>query len=341
MMPGRINIRRIGLLMLTVWWADACLADELLDRFRREAPVAWNDYTARFDDFIGGNLEGDVEVDARELGPPNKVVYSYSVRLRRHGNLKRVEIQRQENADTKPKTDGGREVFAINSRYAFSLQPVAVKPGWTVSRLEQDERRESGQVVQWIKRVFDNNLRDASLIRLVGLSLPELFADPGCTFHTASEEGEFVRVRFDASASKIPKIAAYQSGELLLSPGRLWTLEFATLSSRPTSDEAGYEIEITYKPEVHGSTGFATAKDIDARQTGRHAGHSRHRLHLSIPKGSAREADFMLEAFGLPELDAAPATRQRESNWNWMMIISVGLLIVAGGLSWWTKSRAK
>jgi hypothetical protein len=222
---------------------------------------------------------------------------------------------------------GSQAVSARNSEYSFALKKVSPEQSWIVSNLGGPRENEP---------IRDQ--RDAlplTSLRVGNKLLPQWYREAGFIVKSVDEverdSQRLVMITFEFSDSQ-PGTKRYwiRGGTLLLNPGRLWAIEELEYDARSAGGhEERWSSKMTYRP---GAAELPVLESVISEGTSSADPGGQVKRVLAFQRFEHRkvpESEFMLSAFGLPELN-------RPSIWTlartWFVLVGAGAACIAAAL---------
>jgi hypothetical protein len=287
----------------------------LIERFRTEAPVAWQ----KLADGLRVGFESPSELNYGSPGSASDAVVAEGstreTRLHRvKGGHELVET-RYEKGDRA----GTRRVEAINSAYAFELAMRPPSNRWALESLERkaidhDDREHShvGSPAFSGVKIEGNWLTD--LVDSKGFHIESAEVDP--------DDVDIVCVRFK-SAYAVDKTNTILGGKLCFDSKRFWTLTSYNVAEQSAS-KGTIEESIAYQD----LDGFPFPRTMVVTYSFPPHDFTRYVYRFGPPSRNVDEDDFRLSAYGLPEPGEPPGLA-RGRLWAVLIVLGVICLIVA------------
>lgn len=336
---GRVVATLIAALA-TCHWNSMCpmlLAQDgnsLLDRFRKEAPPAWQQYLTR-----AKRLQGTFKDVAVELAPKNATIREvhYEFKQRPDGSL----LMYQTVISSNPKDAGVGGVHAYNTLYAFDLRRGTPGAPWALRDLQMDLSK-LVSIVPGIKhgspQYFLNFPIFSSYVE--GANLPELIAHPQFkpTKATAVSRGGRTLVKIDFTfaqpTSKRPGVL--KSGWWLLDPDFLWVQRESKIQvlwrQGPNKEPVEFTVATTIDYQEHAAPFPILKRRVEHRKEVKPQPGEPEDLEwtytFDLEEADVPESAFTLTAFGFREPQGI--TWNEPSRW-YLWFIAAGILSLAVG----------
>lgn len=320
--------------------ATAQVHDETLkERFLREAPTSWHEYTCRAE-----NLQGSYRGSSRYS--LNGMTDQSSAEYKKNGSgaLLVYSAERVLNG----KKSCTEEVYAFNGRYSFKLQRKSQSAPWVLVGLGDGGKN---GIPEQSARRFENH-RNAVLepFRLFNQPLVEVVKRPyfrilNCR-NVPNGRDELVEVTFDY-AHKLEADSMFQGGKLLLDPSRYWCLRGYELQGKTTGATGPMTYEVSEVGDPVGTlpvvrrthTVFDWTFDKPIGKNGDTKSNQEWHLEFNLREPSVLPGDdeFTLSHFGLPEPPGLEATRST----SWFVLAGAAgvLCLILSGFLLWLKRR--
>lgn len=282
-------------------------ADDILPVMRK----CWAEYETQFTQWKStANVRLTVQVTSDSADGDTLDAYTLSLHQSKPGSLVDYDSQTM-----------GRELLGLNSDYAFSVKPApsfVPDAQWVMTGIER--RDPDCQVCRRTEQLLAPNLDSASLLDVVGIPLPQLFAAPGLTIDSAEESGEEMRVSFrlPRSPDLSPAIAFVRSGTLVLRKDHLYGCTRAELSTEVSGEQGRFVMTKTLG--VGGEQEFASwASSVDATDQSRAASSVHASIAISLIPGeeSVPGTAYRLPYYGFSEPEWASASGR--TVWLWLV----------------------
>jgi len=298
---------------------------------------AWKGYQERFDRMIQ-SVDATVTVKEIQSLPERKPLGDYSIRIVTDAGRSLVEVNRKY---TPAKSALGQKAYAVNNKYAFSLDFPPDKGKPSLSRLEYPV----GKDVERSLAMQIRNLSRASLVQLPMASLEELCLDSGFMvsgIQTAQDAPELIEIAFSMHQGDREdevdrtKYWGLESGHLVLDSDHDFCLQKARLKVFLDGDWVDLGVE-TKGVVVHVNQRdmLIASQIIDVYSAGHYAGTSTFNFTISPNERPVQDSVFELTAFGL-ELPDFSVHHTR--SWTfWLVVLNGIVLLLLGVFLIWRK----
>lgn len=287
----------------------------LIERFRTEAPVAWQ----KLADGLRVGFESPSELnygspanESDAVVPKGSTRVTYLHRVKGGHELVETRYEKGDRAGT-------RRVEAINSAYAFELAMRPPSNRWALESLE--------------RKAIDHDDREHSHVKSPAFSgvkiegewLKDLVDSKG--FHVESAEvdpnhADIVCVRFKSTYA-VDKTNSILGGTLCFDSKRFWTLTSYNVAEQSTS-KGTIEKSIVYQD----LDGFPFPRTVVVTYSFPPTDFTRYVYRFGPPSRNVDEDDFRLSAYGLPEIGEPPGL-PRGRLWAVFIVLGIICLMVA------------
>ena len=309
-----------------VFAQDAALAD----RFFNEAPLQWEAYRKRIEQFHGTVIN--------KMSVGDRLVNHMRFEYRSNASC-RLSVEQ-----SLLESDPVGTVSGYNRIYSFSLLRKSENRPWVVTNYTPRTQEETSSEVR------ETNFRFTPLRRLIraySVELSELIRKP--TFRllrvaAIEHEGDAcMRIEFDnwhELESNAKDFDPVQSGVLLLDPHRYWCLRGCELRTRHSDAVALIKEEVQLRDpseKVPVPKRIISVND-QKRSTGeRLQVETVMEFDLFEPSRLPRDKEFSLSAFGLPE--PLGVSWSRTPWYLWVGLAGILFLLVGAGFYWLKRRR--
>jgi len=212
-----------------------------------------------------------------------------------------------EDADTAPGSKRGADLYAINSRYYFELTRPAGKTDWVLRKMAP---LEEGFELRKVSSLTGSDFRTALVDELIDpwsiptfgstrYALADLTRAPGFEPVAALESTDRVVLTFDLLPTSVAKVPARYEAEFDLAafaiPIRI------EIAIQVPAENISLTKKLRRTVTVTGPKAVRVQAETIIRGTGKAEQHTRAVADHQIAFGKAREEDFRLTAYGLPE----------------------------------------
>jgi hypothetical protein len=234
------------------------------------------------------------------------------------------------------------QLYAYNPTYGFSLTRKSNEHPWVVQSID---RRHEGETNPEVEKMVEVSGHLHSLTYACMEDLQNLLKQPTFRVLTATsinkEGAELIQIDFENPhplSEPDKPFSPTQSGTLVLDPNRYWCVLSYNLKGKYANAEATLKGETEFREP---SPGYPIPKrcvetNDQMRTDGEHlvlVTASDYDLHE--PNHAARDEDFTLSAFGLPE----PFDVQPRPRWYLWAGASGVICLVLGSIFFWLKRR--
>ncbi|MCI0461709.1 MAG: hypothetical protein L0Z62_32560 [Gemmataceae bacterium] len=348
---GRVVAVLIGAIAACPWNSTCPMllaqdSNSLLERFRKEGPLAWQQYLTR-----AKRLQGTFKDVAVELAPTKATLREVHCEFKQRPGCSLFMYQRVISSNLKAAGVGGLDAY--NTRYAFTLRRGKPDAPWAVTDLQMD----LGKMVSIAPGItpaspqyFLNFPIYNSYVE--GANLPELIAHPQFkpTKATAVTRGgrPLVKIDFTFGQPTSKKPAVLQGGWWLLDPDFLWVQresQILLLWRRGANKEPGkLTVTTTIDYQEHAAPFPILKRRVEHRkQINPQPGESE--VHewtytFDLAEADLPESAFTLSAFGIKEPRGMPPVGGGSRWYLWFIAFAI-LSLAMGWLFRWRVQRRK
>lgn len=297
-------------------------------RFESEAPRGWAK-------IVEMSRRCDVEQLLKQIRPDRDEQTLFTAKFA--GTNLAYTVKYMKSGENAGRRSGEENVICCNSKYGFELKRSAKDRPWNVNYLGND-----------VSDIFSKGVDEGACIApQFSLSIGMLFLPDWSkqeSFKVVNVEaiegvkGERAAVRFENARPTKELVFWIQRGTLILNPERLWAIEQYDVDVvfQPTGEARWWSLKTEFAP---GPDNFPVVRESLQRQ-GPKGGAEDFRNSWVFNRFELRdvpESEFTLSAFGLPEINARPASR-----WRWWAIslAAAGVLLIAAGFLVRRRARA-
>lgn len=273
--------------------------EAMKDRFLREAPTAWEEYSKKT-----ARLQGRFSFQLSQTLGNAKAKDLYELKKGSRGRTLLLVTTERTLQGKNTRTTG--EVFGSNPDYGFTLKRNHLAMPWILTALI-DRQNEPNSVFKSHKldETIDSFTNDLVWIykeRLATMAQQPEFRVIGCrTVHLSGDN--LVEVTFDYSHDVKPGGNPVQGGTLVLDPQRFWSLRYYDVRIRSDRGQGTLKFKVLKWHEMDGlpvpdSAVLETDTVINKIQNQQKWEYT---YELRVPDSLPLDSEFTLSAFGLPE----------------------------------------
>jgi hypothetical protein len=310
---------------------QASSTTDLKERFLKEAPSAWEEYSGRAE-----KLQGKTSFQMTIKSQEGKIEHHYEFKMNGESKLFYMTKERQ--------IKGTRDyhtfwVYGINPKYTFGLTRKTESSPWVVSELIVD----NPDPEKSFEKQFEMKPALAHLVRIQEQPLSDIIRKPsfrlvGCRA-LQQNRVQLAEVIFDCPEEpKEGQLALLQGGRLILDPNAFWSIRVYQVRQKLFGGHQTIDFQVSDLTEIDKSLVLpkrALARYEKTMDDGTATKwESLYEYDLSFPNRLPSKDDFTLSAFGLSE---PPGLAK---SWRWYLLAAfIGFLCLALGAFACLKAR--
>lgn len=318
--------------------APAQHADQWQERFIKEAPRGWKEYSA-----FAERLQGQLSVTWTKNGSP---YMRFSVSVKQNPTCKLYEWQ-SFLSQGKPNGASKGLVRGYNPRYVFALARKSPKSAWVLTDINVGADRNTSELAEY---ALNATGWVSSLVQFRGRSLATLMQQPAFRLLKAEpvmQDGvEMVRVEFDNPhpwQEEGKPFYPIQGGTLILDPNHYWCLRQADVRCLYSGATSTEHQEAEYGDSKNGyliprrAVERVENTDLSGKRVSQLVIETTYELEeASVLPG---DQEFTTLAYGIPEPFDVQAAAQKPRWYLWLGVAG-GVLLLLGVLVRRLKLRA-
>ncbi len=307
------------------------LADTAEERFRNEAPAAWDEYDRHMEAYQG-KLTFDVSSNVANL--KEQTQYEYKANQRCWLIIQQSVLE----------TDRSGFVYAMNPRYAFILRRTSPTSPWVAQSVSDTTKGENDSTIEEALRKLDiikRGARRLTQFHYGAQNFQEILKKPSFRVVEAKpvhrDGEELVEVVFtNAHPATSDSFNPVQGGTMLLDPRHHWVLRSAQCKLKYSDAEGQYKVHV--EPADLAATFLLprrvvlTEDGVFSATQGRLQKQATITFDLNVPSRLPRDDEFTLTAFGLPEPGGFP--RQPTPWYFWAGLVGIVCISLAVLVRW-------